>query len=50
MSLIKTLSKTEVVFEGRKKRSIAFNPPISGWDVKLSMMSAVFRFSFSNQL
>ena len=34
--------KTEVVFGGRKKRSIAFNPPISEWAVQLSMMSATF--------
>ena len=33
------------MFGGRKKRSIVFNPPISGWAVQLSTMSATFRFS-----
>ena len=42
--------KVEVVFGGRKKISIAFNLPISGWVVQLSMMSATFRFYFSNWL
>ena len=38
--------KTEVVYGGTKKRSIVFNPPISGWAAQLSEWEQLSDFRF----